>query len=244
MGRPHNADGGRTRQAILDAALKLFAARGYFGTSLRNIATAVSIRESALYNYFASKESLFEALILADRESNLDLLSTAVEDPITDVRKTLTRLCSQALVSFAKPQQRQLFRIFMSDGLRLAKEGRINSFNDSFKRMSNEKGRVHELMRHLVRDGWLRPAEPQVLAMAFIGPLLLWRQLHALELNLPAIKNPQAFARQHVDQFLQGAAVRTTRRSPRPASSDQRATTVRRARGPRPSSTMKHTRSD
>jgi AcrR family transcriptional regulator len=240
MGRPHNADGGRTRQAILDAALKLFAARGYFGTSLRNIATAVSIRESALYNYFASKESLFEALILADRESNLDLLSTAVEDPITDVRKTLTRLCSQALVSFAKPQQRQLFRIFMSDGIRLAKEGRINSF----KSMSKEKGRVHELMRHLVRDGWLRPAEPQVLAMAFIGPLLLWRQLHALELNLPAIKNPQAFARQHVDQFLQGAAVRTIRRSPRPVLSDPRATTVRRARGPRASSTMNHTRSN
>ena len=240
MGRPHNADGERTRQAILDAALKLFAARGYFGTSLRNIATAVSIRESALYNYFASKESLFEALLLADRESNLDLLSTAVEDPITDVRKTLTRLCSQALVSFTKPQQRQLFRIFMSDGIRLAKEGRINSF----KRMSNEKGRVHELMRHLVRDGWLRPAEPQVLAMAFIGPLLLWRQLHALELNLPAIKNPQAFARQHVDQFLQGAAVRTTRRSPRPVLNDQRATTVRRARRPRTSSTMNQTRSN
>jgi AcrR family transcriptional regulator len=227
MGRPHNADGGRTRQAILDAALKLFAERGYFGTGLRDIATAVSIRESALYNYFASKERLFEALVLAECESHVDLLSTLVEDPITDVRETLTRLCSLALENFAKPRQRQLFRIFMSDGLRLAKEGRINSF----RAMSTGKGRIHELMRQLVRGGWLRPAEPQLLAMEFIGPLLLWRQLHALEADLPAIRNPQAFARHHVDQFLLGAAVRPTRQSRRPVR--KRATRMRRARGPR-----------
>lgn len=223
MGRPRNADGQRTRKAILDAALKLFAETGYFGTSLRDIATAVSIGESALYNYFDSKESLFEALVLAECESNVDLLSTVVEDPITDIRETLTRVCSLALKSFAKPRQRQLFRIFMSDGIRLAKEGRINSF----KRMGMGKGRVHDLMRHLVRAGWLRPAEPRLLAMEFLGPLLLWRQLHALGLHLPASKNLQAFARQHVDQFLQGASVRPARQPQRqggkPAASPRRA---------------------
>ena len=64
MARPRNADGQRTRQAILDAALDLFAQKGFFGTSLRDVATAVGVRESALYNYFPSKDALFEALIL------------------------------------------------------------------------------------------------------------------------------------------------------------------------------------
>ncbi|MCC7243764.1 MAG: TetR family transcriptional regulator, partial [Acidobacteria bacterium] len=51
MARPRNADGQRTRQAILDAALDLFGEKGYFGTSLRDVARAVGVRESALYNY-------------------------------------------------------------------------------------------------------------------------------------------------------------------------------------------------
>jgi hypothetical protein len=37
----------------------------------------------------------------------------------------------------------------------------------------------------------------------------VWRQLDAIGLNLPLMKNPQAFARAHVEQFLRGAAVRT-----------------------------------
>ncbi len=68
MGRPLRTEGRQTRQAILDAALKLFAENGYYGTSLRDIATAVGVRESALYHYFPGKEARFEALIVADHE--------------------------------------------------------------------------------------------------------------------------------------------------------------------------------
>ena len=210
MGRPQNADGQRTRQAILDAALGLFAEKGYFGTNLRDIATSVGIRESALYNYFSGKEALFEALIIADQQYKIEHLSATIENPITDVRSTLTRLARFALEHFSTPAQQQLFRILMSDGLRLAKDGRI----DLFARMSSGQAGLHKLMRQLVRDGWLRAADARLLAMEFIGPLLLWRHLHAMGSGLPAIRNPRAFAQQHVDQFLQGAAwARSDRRS-------------------------------
>ena len=208
MGRPQNADGQRTREAILAAALGLFAEKGYFGTSLRDIATSVGIRESALYHYFSGKEALFEALIFADQQSKVEHLSAVIENPITDVRTTLTRLARFALEHFSTPGQQQLFRILMSDGLRLAKDGRI----DLFARMSSGQARMHELMRRLVRDGWLRAADARLLAMEFMGPLLLWRHLHAMGSELPAIRNPRAFAQQHVDQFLQGAASATSDR--------------------------------
>jgi hypothetical protein len=40
--------------------------------------------------------------------------------------------------------------------------------------------------------------------------LVIWRQLHAINADLPMIRNPRAFARQHVDQFLLGAAAPAT----------------------------------
>ena len=80
MARPRNADGQRTRQAILDAALDLFAQKGFFGTSLRDVATAVGVRESALYNYFPSKDALFEALLLADQHSKVERLTSLAEE--------------------------------------------------------------------------------------------------------------------------------------------------------------------
>jgi AcrR family transcriptional regulator len=209
MARPQNADGQRTRQAILDAALHVFAEKGYFGSTLRDIATAVGVRESALYNYFPSKEALFEALILADQQSKAECLSAVMADPITDVRVTLTRFVVLALEQFATPHQQQLFRILMSDGIRLARDSRINLF----ERMSGGQARLHELMRQLVQNRWLRAADPQLLAMEFMGPLLLWRQLHAIGLDLSVIRNPQVFASSHVEQFLQGAAARTGART-------------------------------
>lgn len=207
MGRPLHADGRQTRQAILDAALDLFADRGYFGTSLRDIATAVGVRESALYNYFPGKEALFEALIV-DSEYKVERFST-LEEPITDIRATLERFATVALDDFAAPRQQKLFLMLMTDGMRLAKEGRINLL----ERMTSGRARLHELMRRLVREGWLRAADPGLLAMEFIGPLLLWRQLHAIDPSLPVITNRNVFARDHVGQFLQGAAARSLGRS-------------------------------
>jgi len=207
MGRPRHADGQRTRQAILDAALTLFAESGYFGTSLRDIGRAVSIRESALYNYFPSKEALFEALLCNDQQLKAESWAGVVNKPIRDARVTLTRLALLTLEHFSIPTQQQLFRILMSDGIRLAQDGRLNVL----ERMSSGQARWNTLMGRLVKEGWLRAADPQVLAMEFIGPLLLWRHLHAIKSMVPSIHQPRVFARRHVNHFLQGAAVRSKR---------------------------------
>ena len=99
MARPRNADGQRTRQAILDAALDLFAAKGYFGTSLRDVATVVGVRESALYNYFAGKEALFDALLDAHQATKNERLAPLADVPIKDGRTLLLQLAQSTLDS-------------------------------------------------------------------------------------------------------------------------------------------------
>jgi AcrR family transcriptional regulator len=219
MARPRNADGQRTRQAILDAALELFADKGYFGTSLRDVAAVVGVRESALYNYFPSKDALFSALIDADQHTKLERLAALADAPIADGRAVLEQLALLSLQSFAVPRHEKLFRILMSDGIRLARTGRINLY----ERMGHGRERVHALFARLAREGWLRSGDPEMMAMAFTAPLILWRQLHAIDADLPMIRDPRAFARQHVDQYLRGAAAFPDRAAPPPRAARARA---------------------
>ena len=232
MARPKNADGQRTRQAILDAALELFADKGYFGTSLRDVASAVGVRESALYNYFKSKEALFDALILAHEHTKTQrLASLAGDGPIVDARAWLERLALGSIESFLDPREQMLFRLLMSDGIRLARIGRFNLQ----ERLGSGPERMQQLMRRLISDGWLRKADPKLLWMTFVGPLLLWRHIHAAGGDTPMINNPRAFARQHVEQFFLGAGAPSAKRAPaargpraRAANTSRRAATAAR----------------
>jgi AcrR family transcriptional regulator len=202
MARPAGRDGQQTRQALLDAALELFAEKGYFGTSLRDIARHVGVRESALYNYFPSKESLFEAVVLADRQETAERLAPFLEAPITDPRAFLEDLGNLALETYKAPKQQQRFRILMSDGIRLAVEGRINLID---QQMGSKSQVLRGVMVRLMDAGVLKPADPELLTFQFISPLLTWRQLQALRPNFPLVTNTRAFVKGHVDVFLNGS---------------------------------------
>ena len=60
-------------RAILDAALKVFAAQGYTGTSMDAVAAEAGVTKPTLYSYFPSKESLFQAMMLGKRDAMLDV---------------------------------------------------------------------------------------------------------------------------------------------------------------------------
>ena len=64
MSEPTQRRGEQTRQAIIQAAHDLFVQQGYHGTSMRQIAGNAKIALGGLYNHFASKEEVFEAVFL------------------------------------------------------------------------------------------------------------------------------------------------------------------------------------
>ena len=53
----------RTREAVLDAAEELFAARGYDGVSLQEIGAAAGVSRATPSYFFGSKEDLYQAVI-------------------------------------------------------------------------------------------------------------------------------------------------------------------------------------
>ncbi|MBP2296177.1 TetR/AcrR family transcriptional regulator [Azospirillum rugosum] len=78
-GRPEGTS--HVRDAILDAAEVEFAALGYAGTSLRNVAERANVTQALINYYFGSKNGLFEEVFLRrgrqiadDRLQRLDAL--------------------------------------------------------------------------------------------------------------------------------------------------------------------------
>jgi AcrR family transcriptional regulator len=52
-----------TKEAIIDAALKLFSEKGYLGATTREISREAGISEVTLFRYFPTKEKLLEAVM-------------------------------------------------------------------------------------------------------------------------------------------------------------------------------------
>jgi AcrR family transcriptional regulator len=77
-GRPTTGD---KRRRILDAALKTFAARGYHGTAVPDVAHEARVATGTLYHYFDSKEQLVNAVFVDAkkrlRAALLDQMETA-----------------------------------------------------------------------------------------------------------------------------------------------------------------------
>jgi AcrR family transcriptional regulator len=59
---PETDRSGNTGDAILEAAVELFARRGYHATSMRDIAAAVEVRAAGIYHWYESKETILITL--------------------------------------------------------------------------------------------------------------------------------------------------------------------------------------
>ena len=54
---------GKRKETIEDAARELFIRQGFHATSMRDIAKGAEVSLGNLYNYYPTKEAIFESLI-------------------------------------------------------------------------------------------------------------------------------------------------------------------------------------
>lgn len=66
----------RTREQIVDAAMGLFAERGYQATTIADIAEAADVAPRTFFSYFPSKE----AVVFADVDRDLEGLASTLRD--------------------------------------------------------------------------------------------------------------------------------------------------------------------
>jgi AcrR family transcriptional regulator len=81
------------RQRILDVAAKLFAQRGFSGTSIRDIAAELDIANPSIYHHFKSKEEILEQLLIEPQQRMaLVMNETSGENPEESAAKLIDAL--------------------------------------------------------------------------------------------------------------------------------------------------------
>jgi AcrR family transcriptional regulator len=106
---PPGAGYSGTALRVLECSTELFADRGFYGTSMRDIASAVGLRAASIYEHFASKDHILKAILTIGHQLLRTELEAAVasagDDPDAQIRaavRTLVvQLCSWPKLSIA-----------------------------------------------------------------------------------------------------------------------------------------------
>ncbi|MBP9533912.1 MAG: helix-turn-helix transcriptional regulator, partial [Bilophila sp.] len=85
------------REAILDAALEEFAAKGYAGARMEDIARRAGVAKGTLYLHFGDKEGLFNGLAESAFAPMHSLAKEILDDKTPTLREKLLRFCGPML---------------------------------------------------------------------------------------------------------------------------------------------------
>lgn len=112
MARRSKEDALATRNALLDAAERVFLAKGVAGTSLNDIAQAAGTTRGAIYWHFEDKADLFNAMmdrVAMPLQCALSLVDAAPgEDPLPALRRSLRAALRQTVHD---PQTQRVFEV-------------------------------------------------------------------------------------------------------------------------------------
>ena len=87
-----NKKEGSTAELILAAASKIFAERGYHGTSMSAITRAAGVNKALIFYYFDSKEGLFNAVVTRVYTQQRDALMAIKLNSALDPRERIHQL--------------------------------------------------------------------------------------------------------------------------------------------------------
>jgi len=133
---------------VLDAAAAVFAEKGYLGTTTKNIANKIGIRQSSLYYYASSKEELLEAVCEVGIQGFLE-----AAERISDSDQSAPDKIRSIVLDHLEPLRRQpnYVQVFLNCRKHLPKSSRheigkqARSYEDSIERILEEGVETGEL---------------------------------------------------------------------------------------------------
>ncbi|SDN04359.1 forespore capture DNA-binding protein RefZ [Sediminibacillus halophilus] len=107
----------QTKQKVMEAACRLFYAKGYHGTSVRDIAHSASVNVSLISYYFKSKQGLLESIVTSYYEQYLTVLEETMTT--TEAMPKIDRLKQMIATIIHYKQEQHQFTCFIHRELSL-----------------------------------------------------------------------------------------------------------------------------
>jgi AcrR family transcriptional regulator len=185
------------RQAsLIAAAATLFAAKGFNGTTTKEIAKAARVSEALVFKHFPTKRTLYAA-ILAEKVTVNELIEP-LEDAAKkqDDHRVFTIIASYRI----RPGVDSTFlRLLLFSAL----EGHELSEMFFGKHLKVFYDHLAAYIHKRIEDGAFRPVDPLLAARAFLGVVVHHRLLHEI-LGVPMHQSHEGTVDAYVDLFLAG----------------------------------------
>ena len=153
-----------TKDRILDAAVDVFARKGYHGAGVEDIVAASGTSKGAFYHYFASKQAIFLTLM----DNLAEVVEQGVEAAISAEQGAMAKVeAALRVVVETAAEQRDLAKILLVEAVGLGPE-----FEE--KRLEIHRRFAHVIQRHLdraVAEGDIPPQDTALVARAWFGAL-------------------------------------------------------------------------
>jgi AcrR family transcriptional regulator len=154
---------GLVMSEILEHATRLFAERGYDGTTLQDIADAIGITRPGLYHYINSKEQLLAALVRDVSENTAHIVrEVRLRTDLSSVEKLRTVVRGLVLQRARSPEH---FRVLDRTEASLPKEIAAQHL----KARREVLAEMRTIIEEGVSRGEFRPRDERLAALSVIG---------------------------------------------------------------------------
>lgn len=190
--------GGR-REQILKGAMRIFAQKGFRGTTTREIARRLGISEALMFKYFPSKEALYRAIIQKRMDGSEEMFFPKEAIQAKDDRQVFRSIASYLIQK--NTEDPTFMRLVLYSALERHDLSKIFFENHAVERTKL----LSEYIRQRIKEKAFKKVPPMLAARAFMGMVMHYVQAE----EIYGMKNTSHFSQKRVvstlvDAFLNG----------------------------------------
>ncbi|MGB9698096.1 MAG: TetR family transcriptional regulator [Thermodesulfobacteriota bacterium] len=162
------------QEQIIQGAMRIFADKGFRGTTTREIAQRLGISEALMFKYFPSKEALYRAIIKKRTDRAEEMLFPQEIIQAKDDRQVFQAIATNLIErNVQDPNFMRLLHFSALEGHELARLFFTNHAQKKIKLLAR-------YIEQRIKEGVFRHVSPELAAQAFLGMIIHYVQAREL----------------------------------------------------------------